>query len=109
MILNDEIILSIYNIVGNEICVDPDDGKKVFENITKILDLEKKVVISFQNVEILTSDFLNTAIGQLYGKYTEEFIKKNIKIVQLAKDDILTLKLVTNTAKLYYKDHDVIN
>ena len=61
------IVISVFNLVGSGFCVEAKDGEAVFQAISKALQQEQVVEISFKNVEMLTSAFLNTAIGELYG------------------------------------------
>jgi anaerobic ribonucleoside-triphosphate reductase len=96
--------LMVINIVGNGICVDADDGERIFEMIHKTLTTNSNVEVSFLNVQMLTSAFLNTAIGRLYKDYTEEEIKKRISIKDISDIDKSLLKRVVKNAKLYYKD-----
>jgi len=98
------LTISVFNTVGNSFCVEADDGQKVYELIKKALQENRKVKVSFQNVEMLTSAFLNTAIGQLYKDFTEEEIKNSLSVDNLANEDAALLKRVVSTAKLYYKD-----
>jgi len=100
----DKITINIFNTVGNSFCVEADDGQKVYELIKKALSEDKKVRISFQNIEMLTSAFLNTAIGQLYRDFDEKEIKQKLSVDQMANDDKVLLKRVTNTAKQFYKN-----
>lgn len=99
-----EIEVNVYAIVGNSYCVDVEDGEKVFEVLKKILTEDNKAVISFLNVEMLTSAFLNTAIGRLYGTFNYDKIKKMVSAKDISDDDKLLLKKVTDTAKAYYKN-----
>jgi len=69
------IQIKIYSITGSEFCVEAEDGEKVFMLIYKALKEKKKVELSFQNVELLTTAFLNSAIGKLYKDFTEQEIK----------------------------------
>jgi hypothetical protein len=101
-----EIAVSIYSIVGNSFCVDSDDGEKVFEVLKKILEQNNKAVISFLNVQMLTSAFLNTAVGRLYGLFSHEKIKTSLSVKDIADDDKLLIKKVTDTAKTYYKNKE---
>jgi Icc-related predicted phosphoesterase len=101
-----DITISVFSIVGNSFCVESDDGEKVFKLIKKGLNENKKIILSFQNVEMLTSAFLNTAIGQLYRDFDEEKIKSSLEVENLSPEDKVLLKRVTSTAKLYYKDPD---
>lgn len=100
----EELHINVFNIVGNGICVEADDGEKVFTQVSTALKAEKKVILSFQNVEMLTSAFLNTAIGQLYRDFTEQHIKESLSVTQLEGTDRVLLKRVIDTAKIFYKD-----
>jgi len=99
-----EITISVFNTVGSEFCVDADDGQKVYDLIAKALREGTKIKLSFQNVEVLTSAFLNTAIGQLYRDFTEEQIKSSLSVEHMLPEDKVLLKRLTATAKLYYTD-----
>ena len=100
--------VNIYSIVGNSLCIEAEDGDKVFEFIKKILEQGNKAVISFLNVEMLTSAFLNNAIGKLYGIFDEKQIKKSLSVKDMSDEDKLLLKRVTDTAKAYYKDKEKV-
>ncbi|MDR3238291.1 MAG: STAS-like domain-containing protein [Spirochaetia bacterium] len=101
-----DIVINVYQVVGNDKCVEADDGVKVYEKIKLLLAEKKKIILSFINVEMLTSAFLNTAIGQLYKDFSEEDIKALITVKDLPPDDVVLLNRVVQNAKLYYKDPD---
>ena len=63
-----KIKIGIYAITGDSFCVAAEDGEKVFAQIKKALLKGKKIDISFLNVKMLTSAFLNTSIGKVYGE-----------------------------------------
>ena len=73
----DNVNINIYSVIGNSFCVEAEDGEKVFELLSKALKEKKKVVLSFGNIELLTTAFLNSAVGKLYKNFTEEEIKGN--------------------------------
>ncbi len=104
--MNDPITIRVFEIVGSGLCVASDDGQKVHDQIAIALRESRKLNISFHNVESLTSAFLNTAIGQLYGDFLEEEIKASISVKDMSGDDLDLLKRVVDTAKLYFKDPD---
>ena len=103
-----EIKINIINIVGSSFCVEADDGQKVYNLIVKSFKEKKKVILSFLNVELLTTAFLNTAIGQLYRDFSEDFIKEHLSVVEMSQSGLVSLKRVVETAKLYYADPDSI-
>lgn len=102
---SETILIRVYQVIGSSLCVASDDGQKVYEQIASVLKSEKKAQLSFQNVEVLTSAFLNTAVGQLYGKFSEEQIKAGLlPPMDIDKDDLVLLKRVVDRAKEYFKD-----
>lgn len=101
-----DLIISPYEIVGSPLCVASDDGQKVFERIAAALKERKSVTVSFRNVASLTSAFLNAAIGQLYGSFSQEEIRARLKVKGLVPADLALLKRVVDTAKEYFKDPD---
>ncbi|MBM3300876.1 MAG: STAS-like domain-containing protein, partial [Deltaproteobacteria bacterium] len=64
--------MSVFEIVGSELCVAADDGQKVYEQIAAALKQGWGVQLSFRNVTSLTSAFLNAAVGQLYGEFSPD-------------------------------------
>jgi len=100
------INISVFEVVGDSLCFASDDGQKVYERLASALKQESKVTLSFHNITTLTSAFLNTAIGQLYGDFSEEKILKLLRVTNIESDDIVLLKRVVGTAKQYFKDPD---
>lgn len=100
--------INIVNTVGDVYCVEAEDGQKVFELIQKALKSHHKVVLSFLNVEMLTTAFLNTAVGQLYKEFSEDFIKENLRVSDISDSGKVALKRVVDTAKRYYKDPNAL-
>ena len=100
--------INIVNTVGDSFCVEAEDGQKVFELIIKVLTEGRNVTLSFLNVEMLTTAFLNTAIGQLYRDFPEETVREKLKVENLSQHGMVSLKRVVDTAKLYYKDPEAM-
>jgi len=100
--------INIVNTVGDSFCVEAEDGQKVFEMIKKALAENRKVTLSFLNVEMLTTAFLNTAVGQLYRDFPEDEIRENLKVENISQSGLVSLKRVVDRAKLYYKDPEAM-
>ena len=96
--------LSIFEIVGSPLCVASSDGQKVCDRLEAALKERRNVMLSFRNITTLTSAFLNAAIGQLYGKFSEEDIRALLNVQDIQQDDLALLKRVVETAKQYFKD-----
>ena len=99
-----EITITIFEVVGSPLCVASGDGQKVYQRLVAVLQKDCKVALSFRNVTTLTAAFLNAAIGQLYGTFSEEQIRSLLKVEDMEPEDRELLKRVVETAKLYFKN-----
>lgn len=104
----ENITINIVNTIGDVYGVEAEDGQKVFELISKAFNDKKKVILSFQNIEMLTTAFLNTAVGLLYKDLTEDFIKENLRVSDISESGKVALKRVVDTAKLFYSDPEAL-
>jgi hypothetical protein len=102
--MKNDLIISVFEIVGSPLCVASGDGQKVYDRIAMALQDERNVLLSFNNISMLTSAFLNAAIGQLYGTFSEEKIRSLLDVKDIQPDDLALLKRVVDTAKQYFKD-----
>ncbi len=102
--MNKNLVLSIFEIVGSPLCVASSDGQKVYDRVMAALSKKRNVALSFGNITALTSAFLNAAIGQLYGVFSEDQIRALLTVEDMQQDDIALLKRVVETAKQYFKD-----
>jgi len=102
--MNKNLVLSIFEIVGSPLCVASSDGQKVYDRVMAALSKKRNVALSFANITALTSAFLNAAIGQLYGVFSEDQIRALLTVEDMQQDDIALLKRVVETAKQYFKD-----
>ena len=107
--MKNKIVISIFEVVGNPLCVASGDGQKVYKRLVAALTEKRNVELSFHNVTTLTSAFLNTAVGQLYGKFSEKVIRDSLKVSDMESDDLMLLKRVVDTAKQYFKDPKKFN
>jgi len=107
--MSDELAIRVYEVIGNTLCVASDDGQKVHDRIAAALREGRNVVVSFRNVNSLTSAFLNAAIGQLYDSFSEDEIRAKVRVEDMEQDDLVLLKRVVETAKAYFKDPERFN
>ena len=96
--------ISIFEVVGSPLCVASGDGQMVYNRLSAALNQGQAVSLSFHNVSTLTSAFLNVAIGQLYGNFDEEHIRRHLTVTDIEPDDIELLKRVVDSAKRYFQD-----
>ncbi len=102
--MTEQVVINVFETVGSELCVASDDGQKIYEQIERVLHDGRKAALSFLHVESLTSAFLNVAIGQLYGRFSEEEIKESLSVQNMEPEDLALLKRVVDTAKQYFDD-----
>ena len=107
--MNKPVVISVFGVVGSPLCVASGDGQKVHDRLAATLRQNRHVVLSFLNVSTLTSAFLNTAVGQLYGEFDENHIRELLKAEDMEAEDRALLKRVVDTAKLYFKDPERFN
>jgi hypothetical protein len=98
--------LCIAEVAGTGFCVASDDGEKVHARIGSAFRSGRSVRLSFRGVTDLTSAFLNVAVGQLYGEFTEEEIRAKLSVTDASPDDLELLKRVVDRAKEFFKDPD---
>jgi len=102
--MQNDVTIAMFEVVGSPLCVASSDGQKVYERLASALKESRSVSLSFHNVSTMTSAFLNSAIGQLYGEFREEQIRSLLKVQDMQPDDMALLKRVVETAKEYFKD-----
>ncbi|WP_299394781.1 STAS-like domain-containing protein [uncultured Desulfovibrio sp.] len=95
-------IIQVAKVINSPLGITAEDGQKVFDRIRQGIVEGKHVTISFDNITMLISLFLNVAIGQLYGCLKEETIRGQLKVEGLSSDDMELLKRVIENAKKYY-------
>ena len=101
-----DVNIEVTKIIGDEYAVEATEGQKVFSIIKKAFEENKKVVLCFLDIKMLTATFLNHAIGELYSHFSEEFIQENLKIENLNESSTIKLKKAVDTAKLRCNNPD---
>lgn len=99
-----DLIISVFEVTSSPLCVASSDGQKIHDRLAMTLQAGRSVTLSFRNVSTLTTAFLDTAIGQLYGVFSEKQIRSSLKVQDMQADDLALLKRVIKTAKQYFKD-----
>lgn len=101
--------LIVKEIISVDTAVSTDNGNAVYQNIIEALNEGNEVILDFNGISMMTTAFLNAAIGQLYSSYTSEQLNKVLKLVNVADDDKILFKKVVDRAKQYFankKDFD---
>lgn len=79
-----------------------EQGNIIYNEIIASFEKKENIVLDFSNIESMISPFLNNAIGQLYGKYSSEYIKNHLNLVNFPPSKNSTLNIVINNAKKFY-------
>lgn len=101
-----ELNIDIFEQIGSNAAVSSADGDALYKLITQALDEKIKVCLNFSNIELITSTFLNAAIGQLYSKFDSPFLKLHLTVTNLEPEDMVLLKKVVVRAKEYFIDKE---
>lgn len=84
-----------------ESCYSNEDGEKIYNLIYKELKDGRKITISFEGVNSVTSSFVNTSFIELLNDFTFEYIKNSIEFKKTSKPlrDIITKRFAFEVKK----------
>lgn len=99
--------LKIIDVINSEFAVSPEDGDTIFSLIKENIDSKKKIVIDFSNIDIMTTAFLNNAIGKLYNIYDKKKLNEYISMKNVSKSDLNLIKKVIDRAKIKFSKEDI--
>ena len=94
----------ITEIIGDGICVASEDGKAVYNELHPSLNEGCPVILSFEGVEVMTSAFLNAAVGRLYKDHSAEKIDSCLRTEYSDSFHGYLLERVKRNAIAYYAD-----
>ncbi len=97
-----QLKISVYELVGGNSAIAVEDGQVLFVRIKNALEKDLSVEVSFTNVSLIVSSFLNASIGQLYGEFSDNLLSKKLKVTGLSDDDVELLSTVIQRAKEYF-------
>jgi len=99
---NKVVQLIVKQIIEKETAVSSDDGETIYKKIDENLKSGDTVELDFSEISIITTAFLNTAIGQLYSIYNGEQLNAQLKLTNVAPEDKILFKKVVDRAKEYF-------
>ena len=94
--------IHVQTVLGDVKGVSAEEGERIYDQILEAFFQSKKVILSFDSMEVLSEDFLEAAIGQLYKNYSHAEIKENMHIENIPFTGKLALKRVVDKAKESY-------
>jgi len=96
----------VKDLIGKRIAFSDEDAEKVYIKIVEYISEKEKIRISFKDIDMLISRFLNVAIGRLYKTYQDwEVLDQILFFEDLDPDDkYLLVEKVIPTAKVHFLD-----
>ena len=94
--------IEVLTLVGSPFCVASEDGARLYDAIYQRLHQDQTVEVSFSGVRRLTTAFLNAAIGQAYNEFSEDQIRKHLRVSDLDEKGLSLLKQVVDRAKIFF-------
>ena len=101
-----ETKLKIFEIVGSNAAVSTEAGQKVFMLLDKAFQNNIAAILDFKEIRLMTSAFLNAAIGQLYSKYSSDKLQSLIKLENISPQNKFLIKKVVDSAKEYFSNKE---
>jgi len=99
---DNKFVIRIFDEIGGDSAISVDDGIIVYNKIDKAFTQSLNVTLDFQNIDLLITAFLNAAIGQLYSKYTSDFLTENLNLINVKPEDVRLFQQVIQRAKEYF-------
>lgn len=103
------MLVNIKEVLKSDTALTPSSGEVLFNILEKELSENKEVTLDFHGMEIITSAFLNAAVGRLYFKFSPLQLNKFLNVSNIATDDLALLKKVIERAKSYFQDQESFN
>jgi len=97
-------MVKVVELINSDTAVSAESGNVVFKQIDSFLKSGSDVKIDFEGILLLTTAFLNAAIGQLYKDFSSEELNAHLKLENVAPEDKPLFKMVIERSKSYFKD-----
>lgn len=96
----------LIDLIGTPLAVSSKDGKRVHDVVHQHIEAGRSVRLDFDGIRNLTSAFLITAIGRLYGEFDHGRLSELLSADNTRPAHAALLKDVTQAAKEYLEDPD---
>lgn len=106
--MNMQYNLKVKELIDSNIAVATDAGANVYIKLEKQLMKSDIVSLDFEGISILTTAFLNAAVGQLYStdKFSSDFLNAHLKLINVQEDDKPLFSMVIKRAKEYFQNKE---
>lgn len=98
----------IKDLIKTNFAVTTDDGNEVFNIVSQNLTNKESIILDFNGINLMTTAFLNAAIGQLYSnkEFSSDFLNSNLKLKNVPKQDKALFSMVVKRAKEYFANKE---
>lgn len=96
--------LVISKIIKSEFAVSPEDGNTVYEIIKKEIESKNQLELNFDGIDIMTTAFLNNAIGNLYRNFDRQQLNRYINMANISDCDLALVKKAIDRAKITFNN-----
>ena len=94
--------IHVATVLGKFEAINAEEGQQIYDLIIKAFFQSKRVILAFDNMEVLSEEFLQTSVGQLYRNYSHAEIKKNMRIDNISFSGKIALKRIVDKARERY-------
>lgn len=94
--------IHVATVLGKFEAIKAEEGQQIYDLIIKAFFQSKRVILAFDNMEVLSEEFLQTSVGQLYQNYSHAEIKKNMRIDNIPFSGKVALKRIVDKAREKY-------
>lgn len=98
--------MKVIDIINNSLAVSSGEGEKVFSIVADCIDKDEIIELDFSGIDVMTTAFLNSAIGQLYSKFNSDQLNKYLRIVFIDDSDKKLVHKVIKRAKEYFANKE---
>ncbi|MCL0312814.1 DUF4325 domain-containing protein [Apilactobacillus sp. TMW 2.2459] len=100
--------VNVSDVIQSKTAVSSDQGRKLFKKLSANINNKVFTDVYFNNIEILTTAFLNTSIGNLYGTVDSKTLNEYValKTDGLPKSRADKIKLVMKNLKNRLSTHE---
>lgn len=101
--------LTVHTLINSKFAVKTEDGDLIYKKIIEEFSQSNNIKLDFSDIFLMTTAFLNAAIGQFYSNdslYNQEFLSKHLELANVQKEDLPLFKLVIERAKEYFKERN---
>ena len=96
--------IRVKKVLKSKYAFDSEQGEKLFRVIYKALKINPKVKIDFKFIEVVSNDFLLTAIAPLIDYYSIDKLNKSVKFQNITNE---VKERIVYINKKYYAEKDI--